>query len=97
MPHNFREFQYLLLAACLTCLAAGIAVSLAEAGSVQFSTYYPAPFGMYDRLRLVPRTALGAPCDPGTFYYETGVGLRLCDEATATWGPLGSVWTQSGD
>ena len=69
----------------------------AEAGSVQFSTYYPAPFGMYDRLRLVPRAALGASCDPGTFYYETGVGLKFCDESAA-WGPLGgSVWTQSGN
>ncbi|MBI5415515.1 MAG: hypothetical protein HZA29_01740 [Candidatus Omnitrophica bacterium] len=67
----------------------------AQAGSVQFSTYDPAPFGMYDRLRLVPRASLAGPaCDPGTFYYETGAGLKLCDESAA-WGPLGSgVWTQ---
>jgi hypothetical protein len=70
----------------------------AEAGSVQFSTYYPAPFGIYDRLRLPPRAALTTPCDAGTFYYETGVGLKFCDEATQAWGSLGGgVWTQSGD
>ena len=79
------------------------AAGLAEAGSVQFSTYYPAPFGMYDRLRLVPRAGLQpGDCDEaseaGTFYYESGVGLRLCDEATLTWGSIGGgVWTQSGD
>lgn len=94
MPHNFRKFQYLLLAACLSADMA----SRAEAGSVSFSTYYPAPFGIYDRLRLPPRSALAEPCDAGTFYYETGVGLRFCDEATQTWGGLGGgVWTQSGN
>ncbi|MBI3616636.1 MAG: hypothetical protein HY210_00195 [Candidatus Omnitrophica bacterium] len=84
----------MLLAACLTAGMAG----LARAGSVQFSTYYPAPFGIYDRLRLPPRAALAEPCDAGTFYYETGAGLRFCDEATQTWGGLGGgVWTQSGN
>ena len=72
---------------------------LAQAGSVQFSTYYPAPFGVYDRLRLPPRAALtDEPCDAGTFYYETGAGLRFCDQTTLTWGGLGGgVWTQSGN
>jgi len=47
---------------------------------VKLSTYYPAPFGAYDRLKLVPRSSL--PLDPdcddlndlGTMYYDKGEG-----------------------
>jgi len=47
---------------------------------VKLSTYYPAPFGAYDRLKLVPRGSL--PLDPncdglndlGTMYYDDGFG-----------------------
>lgn len=48
---------------------------------VKLSTYYPAPYGAYDRLKLVPRESL--PLDPncdglndlGTMYYDKGIGL----------------------
>lgn len=95
MPHNFQKFHYLLLA----CLMAGMA-DVAEAGSVQFSTYYPAPFGMYDRLRLVPRTGLTPPCDPGTLYInnEAGNQLEVCNAAGNAWAPLsGGPWTQDAN
>jgi hypothetical protein len=47
---------------------------------VKLSTYYPAPFGAYDRIKLVPRESL--PLDPncdglndlGTMYYDQGSG-----------------------
>ncbi len=94
MSHNFQKFHYLLLAG----LMAGMA-DVAEAGSVQFSTYYPAPFGMYDRLRLVPRTGLTPPCDPGTLYINNEVGnqLEVCNAAGNAWAPLsGGPWTQVG-
>lgn len=83
----------LILFLVLTFTAGG-----ASAQSVQLSTYYPSPFGMYDRIRLVPRIALGEPCDPGTLYVEnTGTTLRFCG-AAGTWGPLGTgVWVQSSD
>ncbi len=60
----------------------------AHAGSVQLGTYYPAPFGSYDRLRLVPRATLSGACDPGSIYVEdTGTTLQFC-AGDSTWEPL---------
>ncbi|GEM_PF-1544111 len=73
--------------------------SYAHAGSVELSTYYPAPFGVYDRLRLVPRASLsGPPCDPGTIYVDNGTDtLQFCD-ATGNWGSLaGGFWSKTGN
>ena len=69
---------------------------------VKLSTYYPAPFGAYDRLKLVPRETL--PLDPncdgtndlGTMYYDNGddslsEGVYVCQrigEETMTWVPV---------
>ena len=69
---------------------------------VRLSTYYPAPFGAYDRLKLVPRETL--PLDPncdgtndlGTMYYDNGdgslsEGVYVCQrigEETMTWVPV---------
>ena len=69
---------------------------------VKLSTYYPAPFGAYDRLKLVPRESL--PLDPdcdgandlGTMYYDNGAGslpegIFVCQrisEDTLTWVPV---------
>lgn len=63
--------------------------SVLSAESLTLTTYYPAPFGAYDRLRLVPRESL--PLDPhcddekdlGLMYYdngldERGAGLYVC-------------------
>jgi len=64
---------------------AGLLVILSTAlfadNVVRLSTYYPAPFGAYDRLKLVPREYL--PLDPncddkndlGTMYYNQGYEL----------------------
>src|SRR3989338_6751133 len=70
-----------------------------SAQSVQLSTYYPSPFGMYDRLRLVPRAELLGGCagDEGTLYVRnTDTSLRFCG-AGGAWGAFGGgVWTQNG-
>src|SRR3989338_3197331 len=70
-----------------------------SAQSVQLSTYYPSPFGMYDRLRLVPRAELLGCCagDEGTLYVRnTDTSLRFCG-AGGAWGAFGGgVWTQNG-
>lgn len=50
------------------------------AGQFTLSTYYPAPFGSYDRLKLVPRDSM--PLDPncndnndlGIMYFDNGKG-----------------------
>ena len=59
------------------------------AENITLTTYYPAPFGAYDRLRLVPRDSM--PNDPhcnddkdiGVIYYDNGkakrkMGLYVC-------------------
>lgn len=54
-----------------------------SAGEIKLITYYPAPFGAYDRLRLVPREALDSEeCNHntwGTFYIDNELGaIVLC-------------------
>lgn len=80
----------LFLSLCLT--AANV-----YAGSIQLSTYYPSPFGYYERLKFNPRTSLPETCEPGTVYYLAGTGLRYCAEDTLWKSMGGGVWTQSGD
>ena len=69
---------------------------------VKLSTYYPAPFGAYDRIKLVPREFL--PLDPycddkrdlGTMYYNLGSkvlaeGVYVCQRVSKdqlTWVPV---------
>jgi len=75
------------------------------AESITLTTYYPAPFGAYDRLRLVPRAPLDGEgaCDPGTIYVDTlSNQMQFCRDDgfntnTGTWEGLGGVWTKSGN
>jgi len=72
--------------------------------TVSLSTYYPAPFGSYDRLRLVPRPTIANPCKVGTLYTDEPMGniLRYCAEAgnpvpnTGDWGPMSGLWENDG-
>jgi hypothetical protein len=60
------------------------------ADEIQFSTFYPAPFGAYDRMKLVPRSSFSASdCDEqnevGVIYYDDGKdkkpeGLYVCQK-----------------
>ena len=83
-----------------------IAATPVFAESLTLTTYYPAPFGAYDRLRLVPRDDLSgiSPCDSGTLYIEEVIGdadrIWLCrddDTDTGSWEPLSGVWTKAGN
>ncbi|MEA3226519.1 MAG: hypothetical protein U9Q07_11260, partial [Planctomycetota bacterium] len=62
-------------------------VSLAYAETLTLTTYYPAPFGNYDRLRLAPLAAAPA-CDAsleGLLYYDdTADNIFVCAD--------GGVW-----
>ena len=82
----------------LMVLILGMA-NAAHAGSLSMTTYYPAPFGAYDRIRLVPRATLVGACDIGTMYVDTSGNLRFCQDVSGTgvWGPLGSAWIQNGN
>jgi hypothetical protein len=79
---------------------------LCHAETLTLSTYYPAPFGAYDRLRLVPRAAVGDACAAGLegmVYADNTTGIPtycLEDPATAgsfQWEFLPGAWTQFGD
>ena len=71
---------------------------LVLAETVSLSTYYPAPFGMYDRLRLVPRNPLVGVCKVGTMYTENITNtLQYCAENgggpnAGNWGSMGGLW-----
>lgn len=70
----------------------------AYAETLTLRTYYPVPFGNYERLRLVPRARLSNPCPIGTMYTETPDVMRYCtDDGTGTgaWGALPGVWRES--
>lgn len=53
-----------------------------SAGQVTLTTYYPSPFGSYDRLKLVPRDSLELDphCDDkgdvGIMYFDNGQGEK---------------------
>ena len=72
-----ETFRVMLLVGCLSMSCLPL-----FAESINLSTYYPAPFGSYDRLKLVPRDSL--PLDPycdnkddiGLMYYDNGSGER---------------------
>lgn len=60
-----------------------ISCPTALAEQITLTTYYPAPFGAYDRIKLVPRESL--PMDPycddesdvGIMYFDDGKGERV--------------------
>ena len=76
-----------------------IPVAMVCAETLTLSTYYPAPFGSYDRMRLVPR-GTAPTCDGtliGSIYFDSNaMATRVCDE-NGNWEPLTGVWEQSGD
>jgi len=72
---------------------------LTSAETISLSTFYPAPFGTYDRIRLVPRDPIGLPCRVGTLYTDnTDFTLRYCaitlalDPDAGVWGPMEGLW-----
>lgn len=70
--------------------------NIASAETLTLTTYYPAPFGAYDQIRLVPRAAQVGACAHGTMYVNSTTGnLEFCS-AAGTWGPAPGVWLQNG-
>lgn len=71
--------------------------------SLTLTTYYPAPYGAYDRLRLIPRATLSGVCETGSMYVESATGgVNYCwddgsSNGTGVWGPLSRLWVQTGD
>ncbi len=77
------------------------------AEQITLTTYYPAPFGAYDRVRLVPHDSTADPitCDAdheGMLYYDSNeLSLFVCgDDGTGSyeWFSLTpTIWSQNGD
>ncbi len=63
--------------------------------SITLTTYYPAPFGAYARLHLVPMPSISEPCIPGTMYVTTNFELLLC-HGDGTFGRV-DLWEQFKD
>lgn len=74
---------------------ASLAFCAVVTNTVNLTSYYPAPFGAYERLRLVPRADLAGPCaDNGTIYFRaSNNSLQLC--ANNVWGPFTSLWSMT--
>ncbi len=87
-----RHPTFLPYAIGLLLLNAGVAL----AGQTTLTTYYPAPSGNYDQLRLVPRAAMAGSCLPGTLYVNNSGTLQYCDNSSV-WGNRNLVWNQSGN
>ena len=75
----------------LGMLELGLISFVLFAENVAITTYYPAPYGSYDRLRLLPRNFLlseescGMVNDLGLMYYDNGEGdkaegLYICQK-----------------
>jgi len=66
--------------------------------TVALTTFYPAPFGTYDRIRFVPRPEIVGVCRVGTMYTrDSDNTLRFCRDIglgpdNGAWGPLPDVW-----
>lgn len=90
-----KKFIY-LTAIFLLSFTAFPNVSSAQ-NSLQFTTYYPSPSGVYSRLRLAPSAANGDPCNStrlGTFYLDSTTRIFTFCRDDNTWGPMpGIFWT----
>lgn len=86
---NKKTFRVVFLVSCFTIFSLP-----SFAGQFTLSTYYPAPFGSYDRLKLVPRDSM--PLDPncddnsdlGIMYFDNGKaerteGIYVCQKVSS--------------
>ncbi len=98
--HRLSSISFFITVLFLFCFSVARA-----AGTTSLTTYYPAPAGNYQQLRLVPQAqpAGTPPCATGTMYVDNTAGsfkLHYCDNAngdgTGNWVSAGP-WTQAGD
>lgn len=87
----FVHFALILL--CTLATATGFAQEF-----IILKTYYPPPYGGFDRLRLVPKSpALTGACPEGTLYYNNVANRFEYCPNSGTWGQVFNIWTQSGN
>ncbi len=83
----------------VVCFVLNVSALFASADSLTLTTYYPAPNGAYDRLRLVPRANIAEPCQSGMLYVNSQNQLQFCQDngqgnGKGSWGPVAGTWTQ---
>lgn len=94
-----KEFQYVVFSVIVTILVIVMLPTAFAQEQITLTTYYPSPFGQYDRLRLAPRAPLpNADCNAtslGLMYYDrTPQGtLMVCQDD----GAGGGVWNPAGE
>ena len=82
-------------------LLGAIAIYVLAQEQITLTTYYPSPYGIYNKVRLYPHDE-GAACTPGELYYNSSGMLYMCDN-TSVWvhaitaGASGNVTFGSGD
>lgn len=67
--------------------------------TLQFTTYYPSPSGVYSKLRLAP-TSNSDACDSsrlGTFFLDSSTSRVTFCRPDNTWGMMPGVWDWKGD
>ncbi|MCD4780205.1 MAG: hypothetical protein K8S27_06635 [Candidatus Omnitrophica bacterium] len=72
-------------------------LNVSQAGQVQINTYYPAPYGAYDRIKLVPRATMSTTCDQGMTYVDTADGVLKYCQGDNTWGFVTDTWRMNGN
>jgi len=70
----------------------------AQSESMTMTTFYPAPFGAYDIIRLIPRSGPPSTCADGTMYVDKNDNntLHICGVGGSGTNSNLSVWMESG-
>ncbi len=94
--HRLKRVFFSLFISIITLVSCSFV--LAEE-SLTVTTYYPAPYGVFNEMRLFPHSTAVIPCDAdaeGTMFYNlTAHNIQICRGITG-WGSSG-LWSSSGD
>jgi len=94
------KWQKFIFSFCLCLLISLISFPCFSQEQMTITTYYPAPYGVYNTLRLFPHDTYtpGAACsNPGEMYYDASDNeVYICDGTTNLWESLG-WWTLDGN
>jgi len=89
-----------ILSLMIILLAVTVQAQVAHDESI--TSFYPTPFGAYDKLRLAPQPPIVGTCEIGTIYVDNVTKLlQICLDdglGSSTWNTLATneVWSQSG-
>jgi hypothetical protein len=90
-----RKLRAVLLFAVFLATAAAVFAQSSTEESITFTTYYPAPYGVYNEMRLYPHTSTSCNAtQEGLMYYDgTNHKLQICS-SSGSWADVGSAAPQ---